>query len=94
MNKKGQFPALPLILSLVTRLLILIFTMKSGSYIVYAIFFLLFLLLLIDKIEKTEKEFGCYPFLLMPKMDNFLQENNQGGPNLTILNVVNVLNLP
>ena len=29
----------------------------------------------------------------MLKGDNFLRENHQGGPNLTLLNVLNVLSL-
>ena len=30
---------------------------------------------------------------VMPKTDNFIPENNQGGPKLPLLNVLNVLNL-
>ena len=30
----------------------------------------------------------------MPKMDNFLHESHQGDPNMTLLHVLNVLNIP
>ena len=33
-------------------------------------------------------------FFLNAKMDNFLNENQRGSPTLTLLNVLNVLNMP